>query len=77
MVVKLISAKIEKISYSPLSMKLQIVFRNERCIYEFEDVREELWYALRRASNPDNFFNSRIASCHKYHVIDRHKSVRA
>lgn len=62
---------IKAVNYYPVRMMLEVQFMGENAIYQYYDVPEDVWYAMRNVSNIDIFFNTQIL--HRYRVLCKDK----
>lgn len=60
MIKRIANDTIAAIDYSPLKKLLEIQFLGENMIYQYFDVPEEIWYALKSSPNMDVYFNAQI-----------------
>lgn len=58
------------IEYSPIKMLLKVWFSEEGAEYLYHDVPEQIWYELRRAVDPDTYFNEKIAGSYTMNKMD-------
>lgn len=60
--------------YYPIRMLLEIQFRGDEKVYQYFDVPEDVWYAMRNVANIDIFYNTQIMSRYKMLCKDKGKN---
>ena len=62
---------IKNIAYYPIRMILEVQFHNDECIYQYYDVPEHEWYAMKNTYSMDLYFNMQIATHYRYKCISK------
>lgn len=60
-------------AYFPIRKLLEIQFANDENVYQYFEVPEEVWYAMRNTLSMDIYFNMQISSQYKCKTIQRGK----
>ena len=69
-----ISARyISDVAYFPIRKLLEIQFVNDENVYQYFEVPEEVWYAMRNTLSMDLYFNMLISSQYKCKTIQKGK----
>ena len=61
------------VEYFPIRKLLEIQFVNDENVYQYYEVPEEVWYAMRNTLSMDLYFNSQISSQYKCRTSQRGK----
>lgn len=61
------------VAYFPIRKLLEIQFVNDENIYQYYEVPEEVWYAMRNTLSMDIYFNLQISSQYKCKTIQKGK----
>ena len=64
---------ISDVTYFPIRKLLEIRFVNDDNVYQYFEVPEEVWYAMRNTLSMDMYFNMLIASQYKCKTIQKGK----
>lgn len=65
------------VEYFPIRKLLEIQFVNDENVYQYYEVPEEVWYAMRNTLSVDLYFNMQISSQYKCRTIQRGKGKKA
>lgn len=60
-------------TYFPIRKLLEIQFVNDEYVYQYFEVPEEVWYAMRNTLSMDIYFNMQISSQYKCKTVRRGK----
>lgn len=61
-------------AYFPIRKLLEIQFVNDENVYQYFEVPEEVWYAMRNTLSMDMYFNMQISSQYKCKIIRKGKT---
>lgn len=67
------AGNIQKVRYCPIRKLLEVQFKGEENIYQYFDVPEEVWYAMKNTASMDLYFNIQIATCYRMKCVNKLK----
>ncbi len=71
---KIANRNICAMQYHPIRMILELEFKEDENVYQYFDVPEDVWYAMRNVENIDIFYNTQIL--YRYKMLCKAKGKR-